>query len=64
MELTQDRTLYGMFPNLDKDVIEDVVRQKDGRYVFDLHAQVVQMLIRYVRVGQAVDACLALTAGA
>lgn len=39
-------TLYGMFPNLDKEVIDDVVRQKEGR------------------VGLAVDACLALTAGA
>ena len=38
-------TLYGMFPNLDKEVIDDVVRQKQGR------------------VGRAVDACLALTAG-
>ena len=38
-------TLFGMFPNLDKDVIEDVVKAKDGR------------------VGLAVDACLALTAG-
>jgi hypothetical protein len=25
------RTLYGMFPNLDKDVIDDVVRLKEGR---------------------------------
>jgi Rab5 GDP/GTP exchange factor len=38
-------TLGGMFPNLDKEVIDDVVRQKQGR------------------VGLAVDACLALTAG-
>jgi Rab5 GDP/GTP exchange factor len=38
-------TLFGMFPNLDKDVIEDVVKAKEGR------------------VGLAVDACLALTAG-
>ena len=38
-------TLHGMFPNLDKEVIDDVVRQKQGR------------------VGLAVDACLALTAG-
>jgi hypothetical protein len=38
-------TLFGMFPNLDRDVIEDVVKAKDGR------------------VGLAVDACLALTAG-
>ncbi|KAL9108483.1 MAG: hypothetical protein Q9227_006698 [Pyrenula ochraceoflavens] len=38
-------TLYGMFPNLDRDVIDDVVRMKEGR------------------VGLAVDACLALSAG-
>lgn len=38
-------TLCGMFPNLDQEVIDDVVRQKEGR------------------VGLAVDACLALTAG-
>jgi len=38
-------TLRGMFPNLDREVISDVVRQKQGR------------------VGLAVDACLALTAG-
>jgi len=38
-------TLQGMFPNLDREVIDDVVRQKQGR------------------VGLAVDACLALTAG-
>ncbi len=38
-------TLCGMFPNLDKEVIDDVVRLKQGR------------------VGLAVDACLALTAG-
>jgi len=29
------RTLYGMFPNLDKDVIDDVVRLKEGRWVID-----------------------------
>lgn len=38
-------TLCGMFPNLDREVIDDVVTQKQGR------------------VGLAVDACLALTAG-
>jgi len=32
--LTHSRTLYGMFPNLDKDVIDDVVTLKEGRYVF------------------------------
>ena len=29
------RTLAGMFPTLDKDVINDVVREKQGRYVLD-----------------------------
>lgn len=28
--LTPRRTLEGMFPNLDKDVIEDVVRAQEG----------------------------------
>ncbi|KAK6221340.1 hypothetical protein LQW54_001439 [Pestalotiopsis sp. IQ-011] len=36
-------TLAGMFPDLDRDIISDVVYQKEGR------------------VGQAVDACLALS---
>ncbi|KAK5104149.1 hypothetical protein LTS08_002034 [Lithohypha guttulata] len=49
MQRTEHRsvvdTLCGMFPNLDREVIDDVVRQKQGR------------------VGLAVDACLALTAG-
>ncbi|KAI1339126.1 hypothetical protein F5Y15DRAFT_407412 [Xylariaceae sp. FL0016] len=36
-------TLAGMFPDLDRDIISDVVHQKEGR------------------VGQAVDACLALS---
>ncbi|KAF1817403.1 hypothetical protein P152DRAFT_463566 [Eremomyces bilateralis CBS 781.70] len=36
-------TLAGMFPGLDREVIDDVVRMKEGR------------------VGQAVDACLALS---
>ena len=26
------RTLYGMFPNLDREIIDDVVREKKGRY--------------------------------
>lgn len=29
--LTTCRTLQGMFPDLDKDVISDVVRMKEGR---------------------------------
>lgn len=34
------RTLAGMFPDLDKDLIDDVVRVKEGRYVslLQLHA--------------------------
>ena len=32
-KLTLFRTLAGMFPDLDKDVIDDVVRQKQGRWV-------------------------------
>lgn len=43
--LMASRTLQGMFPDLDKDVISDVVRMKEGR------------------VGMAVDACLAMSAG-
>jgi hypothetical protein len=27
-------TLAGMFPDLDRDIISDVVYQKEGRYVF------------------------------
>lgn len=29
--MTKSRTLAGMFPDLDKDVIDDVVRVKQGR---------------------------------
>ncbi len=29
--MTNFRTLAGMFPDLDKDVIDDVVRVKQGR---------------------------------
>ena len=60
----ESRTLYSMFPNLDRDVIEDVIRLKQGRSVvvhtllFD--AESIDMLYR---VGLAVDACLALTTG-
>lgn len=31
--LTTVRTLISMFPDLDKDIIDDVVREKQGRYV-------------------------------
>lgn len=44
-ELTPSRILTAMFPQLDREVIRDVVRIKEGR------------------VGLAVDACLALSAG-
>jgi hypothetical protein len=52
-------TLAGMFPQLDRDVIDDVVRMKEGRYVHffpSLH----DYANAYIRVGLAVDACLAL----
>ena len=31
MSLIYSRTLAGMFPDLDRDVIDDVVRMKEGR---------------------------------
>lgn len=31
------RTLSGMFPDLDREVISDVVRLKEGRYVIERH---------------------------
>lgn len=52
-----------MFPNLDKDIIDDVVRLKEGRSVissFTFHTNATDTVNR---VGLAVDACLALTAG-
>ena len=33
LPLTTVRTLISMFPDLDKDIIDDVVREKQGRYV-------------------------------
>lgn len=58
-------TLSGMFPDLDKDVISDVVYQKEGRYVCfpsltllffcDFNTDYL------ISVGLAVDACLALS---
>ena len=53
-------TLAGMFPDLDRDIISDVVYQKEGRFVkflfqSRLHANTCD------RVGLAVDACLALS---
>ena len=53
------RTLAGMFPNLDKDIIDDVVRVKQGRYSV-LSPELAPNLMRSNRVGLAVDACLAL----
>lgn len=56
-------TLSGMFPDLDKELISDVVMQKNGRYVFGRGENNVEggQLLTYTRVGQAVDACLALS---
>jgi len=51
-----------MFPDLDRDIIDDVVRMKEGRYEH-LHFQHVHdMLTISDRVGLAVEACLALNA--
>jgi hypothetical protein len=54
-------TLTGMFPQLDRDVIEDVVREKEGRCVQAprIDSQNCHILTAN-RVGLAVDACLAL----
>ena len=56
-------TLSGMFPDLDKELISDVVMQKNGRCVFDQRENNVErgQLLTCTRVGQAVDACLALS---
>lgn len=50
-------TLAGMFPQLDRDVIDDVVRMKEGRYVT---LWCPSTSTNESRVGLAVDACLAL----
>ena len=51
-----------MFPNLEKDVIDDVVRMKEGRFDFRrFHIKNKSLLLSH-RVGLAVDACLALNA--
>jgi Rab5 GDP/GTP exchange factor len=57
------RTLYGMFPNLDKDVVDDVVRLKEGRSVVGPFPFLTRSADMPHRVGLAVDACLALSAG-
>ena len=51
-----------MFPDLDKDIIDDVVRMKEGRYdsKFVPLCQV-QHADGCRRVGLAVEACLALS---
>lgn len=54
-------TLAGMFPDLDRDVISDVVVQKNGRYVRPRDS-LASLLLMLFRVGLAVDACLALNA--
>ena len=56
-------TLSNMFPNLDRDVIDDVVRQEEGRLVVSqIYCLWFIILTRFDRVGLAVDACLALSA--
>lgn len=59
-------TLAGMFPDLDRDIISDVVYQKEGRYVpphpIPLASYPVANDYSPCRVGLAVDACLALSA--
>jgi hypothetical protein len=52
-------TLAGMFPDLDREIISDVVTQKDGRLV--TFASLPGPKLTYYRVGLAVDACLALS---
>lgn len=52
-------TLAGMFPDLDREIISDVVTQKDGRFVV-LHVLKFAST-DFHRVGLAVDACLALS---
>jgi len=52
-----------MFPDLDKDIIDDVVLEKEGRYVSVRLTQYRHTNFRRLtRVGLAVDACLALSA--
>jgi Rab5 GDP/GTP exchange factor len=53
-------TLAGMFPDLDRDIISDVVYQKEGRQVFSSPSWD-HRLTNHHRVGMAVDACLALS---
>lgn len=69
-------TLAGMFPDLDRDIISDVVYQKEGRLVLSPFSNQFAALLLFrcqsvghnllifsvIRVGLAVDACLALSA--
>ena len=63
-------TLSGMFPDLDREIISDVVYQKEGRSVSPYPSprdpvrfrhEWASKLTRRRRVGLAVDACLALS---
>jgi hypothetical protein len=53
-------TLAGMFPDLDREIISDVVTQKNGRLVYSLDIESFT-LAKVPRVALAVDACLALS---
>lgn len=53
-------TLAGMFPDLDREIISDVVTQKGGRYRI-LADSCPYTRLTVARVGLAVDACLALS---
>ena len=53
------RTLTTMFPNLERDIIEDVVRLKEGRYVARSGPK---STLTNGRIGSAVDACLVINA--
>jgi Rab5 GDP/GTP exchange factor len=53
-------TLAGMFPDLDREIISDVVTQKNGRLVYSLHVDL-SKIAKISRVALAVDACLALS---
>lgn len=54
-------TLAGMFPDLDRDIISDVVYEKEGRFVVTSTPLESNWKLTIGRVGLAVDACLALS---